>query len=117
MKMIRIFYQLIDCKCRNNLLTIEQFGFRTGHSIKLATIQFVDHLTKQMDMGKVPTNIYIDLSKALDHSILLDKLTYYGVCGLENTFICYYVTIYQVLKHVFPREVLLTLYNALILSH
>ena len=40
-----------------------------------------------MDMGGVPTNIYIDLSKAfdtLDNSILLAKLNYYGVCGLEN---------------------------------
>ena len=71
----------------NNLITIEQFGFRTGHSTELAAIQLVDPLTKQMDMGEVPTNIYIDLSKAfdtLDHSILLAKLNYYGVCGLEN---------------------------------
>ena len=78
-----IFYQLFDYMCTNNLLTIEQFGFRTGHSTELAAIQLVDHLTKQMDMGKVPTNIYIDLSKAfdtLDHSILLDELTYYKVC-------------------------------------
>ena len=40
-----------------------------------------------MEMGKVRTNIYIDLSKAfdtLDHSISLAKLNYYGVCGLEN---------------------------------
>ena len=82
-----IFYQLFDYMCTNNLLTIEQFGFRTGHSTELAAIQLVDHLTKQMDMGKVPTNIYIDLSKAFDtleYSILLDKITYYGVCGLEN---------------------------------
>ena len=43
--------------CTNNLLTIEQFGFRTGHSTELAAIQLTDHLTKQMDMGKVPTNI------------------------------------------------------------
>ena len=43
----------------NDLITIEQFGFRTGHSTVLAAIQLVDRLTKQMDMGEVPTNIYI----------------------------------------------------------
>ena len=48
-----------------------------------------------MDMGKVSTNIYIDLSKAfdtLDHSILLDKLTYYGVCWLENLLLRNYLS-------------------------
>ena len=54
-----IFHQLFDCMSINNLITIEQFGFRTGHSTELAAIQLVDHLTKQMDMGEVPTNIYI----------------------------------------------------------
>ena len=46
-------------------------------------IQLVDYITKQMDMGKVQTNVYIDLSKAfntLDHSILHHKLIYYGIC-------------------------------------
>ena len=63
----------------NNLITIEQFGFKTGHSTELAAIKLVDHLTKQMNMGEVPTHIYIDLSKAfdtLDHFILLAKLNY-----------------------------------------
>ena len=50
----------------NKLITIEQFGYRTGHSTELAAIQLVDHLTKQMDMGEDPINIYINLSKAFD---------------------------------------------------
>ena len=53
-----IVHQLFDYMSINNLITIEQFGFRTGHSTELAAIQLVDHLTKQMDMGEVPTNIY-----------------------------------------------------------
>ena len=52
-----IFYQLFDYMCENNLLTIEQIGFRRGHSTELAAIQLVDRLTKQIDLGNVPTNI------------------------------------------------------------
>ena len=57
---------MFDYLSGNNLLTIEQFGFQIGHSTELAAMQFVDHITKQMDMGKVPTHVYIDFSKAFD---------------------------------------------------
>ena len=55
-----ICYQLFDYMCENNFLTIEQFVFWRSHSIELADIQLVDRLTKQMDLGNIPTNI-IDL--------------------------------------------------------
>ena len=69
----------------NRLFSLEQYGFRTGHSTELAALHLVNHLTKQMDTGKIPINIYIDLFKAfdtLDHAILLDKLNYYGIGGV-----------------------------------
>ena len=40
----------------NNLLTIEQSGFRRGHSTELAEIQLVDRVIKQIDLGNVPIN-------------------------------------------------------------
>ena len=54
-----IFNQLFDHMSHNALSCQEQFGFRTGHSTELASLQLTDYLIKQMDQGSTPLNIYI----------------------------------------------------------
>ena len=75
-----IFDQLLNYFIENNILSIEQFGFRPGHSTELAAVKLVQHLISEMDNNNTPVNIYIDLSKAFDtlnYFILLSKLKYY----------------------------------------
>ena len=74
---------------------LNQFGFRPGHSTELAALRLVDHLITEMDRNRVPTNIYIDLSKAFDtlnHSILLEKLEYYGIADNSLSLLHNYLT-------------------------
>ena len=56
-----IIFKQLYTYMNDNLFSIEQYGFRTGYSTELAALHLVNDLTKQMDTGKVPTNIYIDL--------------------------------------------------------
>ena len=79
----------------NKLLSSQQYGFRANHSTELAALNLIDRLTYDLDNGKIPTNIYIDLSKAFDtlqHETLLNKLAYYGVRGKANDLIRSYLT-------------------------
>ena len=87
--------QLSNYFIQNNLLSSQQYGFRTKHSTELAALNLVDHLTYKLDSGNIPTNIYIDLSKAFDtltHSILLDKMSFYGVNGVAYDLLKSYLT-------------------------
>ena len=81
-----IFHQLLNYMDTNKLFYNVQYGFRPRHSTELAAIRFVTDLIKDMDNYKIPTTVLIDLSKAFDtlnHDILLSKLGYYGVSGIE----------------------------------
>ena len=45
-------------------------------------LEQIDRIITQLDKDEMPINIYLDLSKAvdtIDHTILIDKLKYYGV--------------------------------------
>ena len=71
---------------QNNLLYKSQYGFRTLHSTELASLEIFDITSKDLNNGKLPIGVFLDLSKAFDtlyHTILLDKLLYYGIKGTE----------------------------------
>ena len=82
-----VFNQLYDYFVKKELIYSSQYGFRQLHSTELASLELVDRITKNLDNRQISISIFLDLSKAFDtlnHSILLDKLRYYGITGTAN---------------------------------
>ena len=79
-----VFIQVYDYFTENDLLYKSQYGFRKLHSTELAALEFTDKIVANLEQGKLPLAIFLDLSKAfdtIDHNILLDKLRFYGITG------------------------------------
>ena len=77
-----VFSQLYAYFNDEKLLYISQYGFRKEHSTENACLEFIDRIMLDLDNGKTPLSIFIDLSKAFDtlnHDILIRKLHYYGL--------------------------------------
>ena len=79
----------------NKLLQDKQFGFRSKHSTTYALISLTESINNFLDKKEIVCGIFIDLEKAFDtvnHSILYDKLNYYGFRGKFNDLIKSYLT-------------------------
>ena len=90
-----VFIQLYGYFNKNNLLYESQYWFRTLHSTDLAYLEIIGIIGKDLDNGKLPIGVFLDLSKAfdtLDNTILLDKLLYYGIKGTELAWFKRYLT-------------------------
>ena len=69
----------------HNILSEQQFGFRTGRDTSDAVLEFLDHAYTALDSRNHLVAICIVLSRAfdtLDHGILLSKLEHVGVRGV-----------------------------------
>ena len=77
--------QFYDYFQSNHLLYKSQYGFRKHHSTEFASLELLDTIQQQLDLKLDPFAVFLDMSKAfdtLDHEILLQKLSFYGV---QNT--------------------------------
>ena len=90
-----VFQQLYHYLKVNSILSKFQSGFRSLHSTVSALIQMCDDWSDSMDKGKLTGVVFLDIRKAfnsVDHSILLEKVQFYGVADRELMWLKSYLT-------------------------
>ena len=90
-----VFSQLYDYFRNNDLFYDSQYGFLKNHSTEYAAKELTDKVLKDIDERNISLAIFMDLSKAfdtLDHSILINKLAYYGIHGAALRWFTSYLT-------------------------
>lgn len=80
---------------KNNILSCVQFGFRRSRSTVDAVIELTEHIYNSLNSKEHAVSVFIDFKKAFDtvnHTILFNKLNFYGIRGLPLLLVKSYLT-------------------------
>ena len=87
--------RLLEFLDSNNSLFEMQYGFRPGRSCEHALLNAQDTILKSLNKKQVSILLLIDFSKAfdmVDHTILLRKLSHYGIRGPAHDWLKSYLS-------------------------
>ena len=82
-----ILNQFTSYLSTEDILTPKQYGFRSGSTTTDCLVDLIEEITIFLDKGDYAVSLFLDQCKAFDavnHQILLNKLTYYGIVNKEN---------------------------------
>ena len=72
-----MYNQLLDYVNTNNILSLNQFGFREKHATCMVLLKLIDDISEKIDNRHFSVGVFIDLSKAFDttnRDILIKKI-------------------------------------------
>ena len=92
-----MYRRLMDYLTKHSILNNHQYGFRKKHSTFMAILELTNKIFDSFEKNEFTIGIFIDLKKAFDtvnHSILLDKLNFYGIRGTPFNWMHRYLLFY-----------------------
>ena len=91
----RLTHKRLTSFIEKKILYNAQYGFRANCSTQHAILDIVNRIQSNMEAGLSSCGVFIDLKKAfdkVDHTILLCKLSKYGIGGVINDWFASYLT-------------------------